>query len=295
MLRYSVWMFILSTLVSCSGPKAAFQIVNDDYKVPTIVSFENDSKNAQYYKWDFGDNQQSSEVSPKHNYLMSGRYTVSLSATKGNKVSVATKEIIMTAPEDCFVTIHTSKGDMIAKLYSDTPLHQDNFIKLAEEGYYDGLLFHRVIKGFMIQTGDPESREAAKGRELGKGGPDYTIEHEIKDTLLHIKGALAAARQSDEVNPQKVSSGSQFYIVQGRAMTPVEIENNEYEKGISYTNDIKELYRIQGGTPNLDMEYTVFGQIISGLEVIDEIAESKTDHRNRPHEDVMILKITVIK
>lgn len=295
MLRFSVWMVLLSGIISCSAPKAAFQVVGDDYIVPAMISFENISKDAEHYKWDFGDDHHSTKVNPKHNYLMSGRYTVSLSAVNGDKVSVTTKEIIMKAPEDCFVVIHTSKGDMIAKLYSDTPLHQDNFIKLAEEGYYDGLLFHRVIKGFMIQTGDPESREAAKGRELGKGGPDYTIQHEIKDTLLHFKGALAAARQSDEVNPQKVSSGSQFYIVQGKALTQVEIENNEYEKGIIYNDDTREMYRKQGGTPNLDMEYTVFGQIISGLDVIDEIAESKTDHRNRPHEDVKILKITVIK
>ncbi|MCZ2101809.1 MAG: peptidylprolyl isomerase [Chitinophagales bacterium] len=295
MLKYCAWIAIAILTASCSVPKSAFDVVAQSKQAPVKIEFNNRSENALDYHWDFGDGMYSTEVNPKHTYLLSGRYKVKLTAAKNDKSALSESEIFVQAPEACLVILHTSEGDMIAKLFGDTPRHQDNFIKLAEEGYYNDLLFHRVIKGFMVQAGDPDSREAGKGTALGKGGPDYTIEHEIKDTLFHVKGALAAARLSDDVNPQKSSSGSQFYIVHGRPHSSEEIENNEYEKGIRYSKEAKEVLVTMGGAPALDQEYTVFGQIIEGFDVLDMIAEQRTDPRDRPHEDVKILKITVIK
>ncbi len=295
MLRYNVYLLLLLIITSCSIPKAVIQVSEYDVTTPDLVHFNNLSKNAEHYNWDFGDGTHSNDVNPQHRYLNSGRYKVKLSAAKDDKVSHTETEVFIHAPQSCLVVIHTTVGDMIAQLYGDTPLHQENFLKLAEEGYFNGILFHRVIKGFMIQTGDPDSRTIGKGKELGKGGPDYTIRHEIKDTLFHVKGALAAARLSDEVNPDKASSGSQFYIVHGRPHSHEEIENHEYEKNIRYTEEAKDILKSSGGAPVLDKEYTIFGQIIEGIEVIDTIAESRTDHRDRPHEDIKILKITVIR
>lgn len=287
-----IWTLIVG---ACFGQKAAFEVVSKNDYAPAKVIFNNLSKKADSFVWDFGDGTQSQETNPHHLFLNSGRYTVTLSASKGKKTSLVKKDIFIKAPEDCLVLIQTSAGDMLAKLYRDTPKHQDNFLKLAGDGYYEGLIFHRVIKGFMIQTGDPNSRLAVKGKDLGSGGPGYTIQHEINDTLYHVKGALAAARLSDDTNPNKSSSGSQFYIVQGRPMTALEIENNGYEKGIAYTDKAQEILTKHGGAPALDQEYTVFGQIIDGLDIIDTIANSKTDQRDRPYEDIKILKMLLIK
>lgn len=295
MLKYSiVLLWMVSTVIGYSQ-KAAFEVDKNQFNAATKIRFHNHSKKADRYLWDFGDGTVSHSANPEHIFLHSGRYTVTLSASKGKKTDTFKKEIFIKAPEACLIWIKTSAGDLLAKLYSDTPKHQENFVKLAEDGYYDELLFHRVIKGFMIQTGDPNSRYAAKGKDLGSGGPGYTIPHEISDTLYHIKGALAAARLSDDVNPDKASSGSQFYIVHGRPMSTLEIENYGYEKGITYSEAVQEILMNQGGAPALDMEYTVFGQIIEGFEVIDAIAESKTNQRDRPLEDVKILKIILIK
>ena len=200
----------------------------------------------------------------------------------------------MTAPETCLIEIQTSYGNMTVKLYDETPLHRDNFIKLAEEGFYDGLLFHRVINGFMVQGGDPQSRNAASGMPLGSGGPGYQVAAEIKPDLVHMKGAIAAARTGDAVNPEKKSSGSQFYIVQGRPMSEQELEIMEERKGIHYTPEQRKQYETEGGTPFLDQEYTVFGQVIKGLEVIDAIAGVQTDRNDRPREDIS-MKVVVIK
>jgi peptidyl-prolyl cis-trans isomerase B (cyclophilin B) len=183
---------------------------------------------------------------------------------------------------------------MTLKLSDETPQHRDNFIKLAEEGYYDGLIFHRVINGFMIQGGDPNSRNAAPGAQLGSGGPGYQVPAEFVDDLVHVKGAIAAARTGDNVNPQKMSSGSQFYIVHGKPMTEQELTMMESRKGIRYTPAQREAYLTHGGTPFLDRDYTVFGQVIEGLEVIDKIAASATDRGDRPKEDIT-MKIVVIK
>jgi peptidyl-prolyl cis-trans isomerase B (cyclophilin B) len=245
--------------------------------------------------------------------------------------------------KDYVITIKTDFGDMVAILYDETPKHKANFIKLVKEQYYDSLLFHRIIEGFMIQGGDPESKKAASGKRLGNGGPGYTVDAEINPKLFHQKGALSAARLGDQINPSKASSGSQFYIVQGKKMSEHEIRIDQqkfgaamqqffqkpenaacrdsvsklyqardyaaYEKyilslkpvaekqvGISTERDVLpelvKAYSTTGGTPSLDGQYTVFGQVIKGLEVIDKIAAQPKDAADRPLADVR-MKITV--
>ncbi|MDR0754777.1 MAG: peptidylprolyl isomerase [Prevotellaceae bacterium] len=171
-----------------------------------------------------------------------------------------------TASDEPVFDIVTSLGTVRIKLYKETPKHRDNFIKLAASGYYDGTLFHRVIKNFMIQAGDPDSKNAQPGARLGIGGPDYKIDAEILPQFKHKKGAVAAARQGDQINPEKKSSGSQFYIVQN-----------------------------QNGTPHLDGAYTVFGETISGLDVVDKIATVQTGQGDRPVVDIKIEKIVRIE
>ena len=242
------------------------------------------------------------------------------------------------------VQIKTTLGDITVRLYDETPLHRDNFLKLAREGYYDGTLFHRVIKNFMIQGGDPTSRGAAPSAHLGAGGPDYTIPAEFNPALIHKKGALAAARQGDEVNPEKRSSGSQFYIVTGEVysagkLTQLEkqlaqqqlqsifdnlvVENRSRildcrkrrdqagimaiqeelqkrtyeiakEQGApKYSDAQREAYTTLGGTPFLDQNYTVFGEVIEGLDVVDKIQQVATRPGDRPVEDVSMTVVVV--
>ena len=186
-----------------------------------------------------------------------------------------------------YALITTDFGDMKVKLYNSTPQHRDNFIKLANENFYDDLLFHRIIQGFMIQGGDPLSKDAAPGTPLGSGGPGYTIPAEIG--ALHFKGALSAARTN---NPAKNSSGSQFYVVQGAPTQAAELDRLSGSHGFLYSDDQKELYATLGGTPQLDYGYSVFGEVVEGLEVIDSIAAVQTAPGDRPLEDVrMRIKI----
>jgi cyclophilin family peptidyl-prolyl cis-trans isomerase len=192
------------------------------------------------------------------------------------------------------IKIETSMGDMIIKLYNETPAHRDNMIKLINEGFYKNQLFHRVIKDFMIQGGDPHSAGAEKGQRLGSGGPGYTIPAEFNKNLIHKKGALAAARKGDQENPEKASSGSQFYLVQGRVLTPEEIQILTQRGVATFTKESAEIYTTIGGTPHLDGSYTVFGEIVEGLDVLDAIASQPTDAYNRPLEDV-IYTISIIK
>lgn len=240
---------------------------------------------------------------------------------------------------DYLVTIRTDLGEMKAILYDETPKHKENFVKLAEEGFFDSLLFHRVIQGFMIQGGDPNSKNAGPQDRLGNGGPGYTVPAEINSNFFHQKGALSAARQGDQVNPEKASSGSQFYIVQGSIVPSTQLQGpnpTDIQKAVSklvqqmpdnelnqqYTEayqmggneavdekiretldqlaevtgieigqmdlpeEMIEAYTTVGGTPFLDNEYTVFGQVISGLDVIDSIAAVATQPGDRPIEDV---------
>ena len=165
--------------------------------------------------------------------------------------------------DEPMLKIKTTDGTMTVRLYAETPLHRDNFVKLARSGFYDGLLFHRIIKGFMIQGGDPFTKDSTKIAQFGTGGPGYTIPAEIVPGKTHKKGALAAARRGDQVNPAKESSGSQFYIVQDA-----------------------------DGCRHLDGEYTIFGEVVDGLAVIDKIAAERTDMRDRPINRVQIISIT---
>ena len=236
------------------------------------------------------------------------------------------------------IKIKTTEGDIIVRLYDETPLHRDNFIKLASEGYFDGTLFHRIIKDFMIQGGDPDSKNAPAGKNLGAGGPDYTIPAEfVYPQLFHKRGALSAARLGDEVNPNRESSGSQFYIVWGKTFKSQELKQlerqmamqqeqtvfnqiaQEYkaeimnlrrnkdraglqtlqeklvvdtkekckEMGIpEFTADQVETYTKIGGTPYLDNQYTVFGEVESGLDVVEKIQNCETARNDRPKTDI---------
>lgn len=281
---------ILIGLSSCAGP--IVRLTAPDASVPAMrpVQFGNDSEKATAYSWDFGDGQQSTDAAPAHMYRNPGTYTVLLTATdEKGKQKTTKKTITIGAPDRCLVSIETPMGTMVAEIYDSTPLHQDNFVKMVEQSYYDSLLFHRVIQGFMIQGGDPESRGAAPGRQLGMGGPGYTIKAEFVDSLAHVKGALAAARTN---NPQRRSSGSQFYIVQGRPVTEADLNQREGRFDFRYPSYVRETYLERGGTPFLDQDYTVFGQVIDGLDVLDRIAAVKTNSASRPDEDVwMIIRL----
>lgn len=242
------------------------------------------------------------------------------------------------------VKISTTLGDIIVRLYDETPLHRDNFLKLAKEGYYDGTLFHRVIKNFMIQGGDPDSKGAPAGKQLGTGGPGYTIEAEIKPKFIHKRGALAAARQGDEVNPERRSSGSQFYIVWGQQYNAgqmgqlqkqmemqqlqsafnalvqehraevmqlrrdrnraglqelqdklvAEAEAKVKASGGGLTEAQKEAYTTVGGTPHLDGQYTVFGEVEEGLDIVEMIQQAATAPGDRPVDDIS-MNVTIVE
>lgn len=185
---------------------------------------------------------------------------------------------------ETIAVIETDYGNIKVKLYDSTPKHKENFVKLAKEGFYDGTLFHRVIPNFMIQGGDPDSKNAAPGQRLGMGGPGYEIDPEIG--ALHFRGALAAARKPDQVNPQRRSSGSQFYIVQAGPVPPDQLNQIEQQKGLRYTPEQRERYLKEGGTPFLDNDYTVFGEVIEGMDVVDKIANLPRDPFDRPQQDV---------
>lgn len=193
-----------------------------------------------------------------------------------------------------YVKIETSYGDMVVKLYNETPLHRDNFLKLVKDGTYNDLLFHRVINQFMIQGGDPNSRNAKPGQMLGNGELGYTLPAEFVPSLFHKKGALAAARQGDDVNPQKASSSCQFYIVQGTTWDANRLKMVEQRMGKSYTAEQAEVYATLGGTPFLDGDYTVFGEVVEGMEVIDKIAAVACGPMDRPIEDVK-MKMSIVE
>jgi peptidyl-prolyl cis-trans isomerase B (cyclophilin B) len=188
------------------------------------------------------------------------------------------------SPKQELYLIETDLGTMTVKLYDSTPQHRDNFKKLVSEAYYDDLLFHRVMAGFMVQGGDPESRNAPASKRLGGGGPPYKIPAEIG--AYHFKGALSAARQGDQVNPEKKSSGSQFFLVQGKVQSDADLKMMAQRKGLAYSAEDIEKYKTIGGTPFLDNDYTVFGEVVDGMDVIDKIAAVKTAPGDRPLKDV---------
>lgn len=195
-------------------------------------------------------------------------------------------------PYSSLVEIQTRFGTMKVELFFDAQGHRENFLQLAKAAHYDSLLFHRVIKGFMAQGGDPSSKKAAAGTRLGGGSTGQQQPAEIGQHYYHIKGALAAARAPDEINPEKASSGSQFYIVQGSSVAPIQLDKNEREHDIIYTEEQRKLYYKLGGAPQLDMNYTVFGRVYEGFEIIDSIAAQPTDAYARPKEDVrMFVKV----
>ncbi len=290
------YLFLLTVLIfaSCARPIADFTVQGNDRTAPAALEFENNSQNAETYEWDFGDGTTSMEATPSHRYRSSGNYLVKLKAKKGNKSRKTEKRIKINAPDDCLVEIETDFGIMIAVLSDETPLHRDNFSKLAEEGFYDGLIFHRVINSFMVQGGDPKSKNAKKGVPLGGGGPGYEVPAEINTALAHVKGALAAARTPDHINPDKKSSGSQFYIVHGKTVSESILDRMEGSKDIRYTPEQRKAYLENGGTPFLDQNYTVFGQLISGYDVLDKIANVEKDGRDRPNEDIK-MKVRLIR
>jgi len=185
------------------------------------------------------------------------------------------------------VLIETTMGEITILLYSETPLHRDNFLKLIREGYYDNQIFHRVIKNFMIQGGDPNSKNAKKGLMLGTGGPGYSLPAEFNPKFYHKKGALAAARKSDSVNPERSSSGSQFYIVQGTLFTVSQL-NSMIKQGIHSVFTAQQIrdYTSIGGSPHLDGAYTVFGEIVKGFDTLDKIADVAVDEYDRPLQDI---------
>lgn len=260
------------------------------------------------------------------------------------KEMTETKSTAAPVEEGAIVELKTSEGDIKVLLYNDTPLHKANFLKLVKEGYYDGLLFHRVIKDFMVQTGDPNSRNAAPGQALGAGDPSYTIEAEIEyPRHYHKYGALAAARTGDQFNPERRSSGSQFYIVTGRKQNAAELqmmqqrmvdsdrqqyfrrlcmrekeeiqrlqqagdkealeqlrlrlikETEENVKPPVLAENIVRDYETVGGTPHLDNQYTVFGEVIEGMDTVEKIQNAATGAADRPVEDIRIISAKVIK
>ncbi|MEM9936139.1 MAG: peptidylprolyl isomerase [Bacteroidota bacterium] len=194
--------------------------------------------------------------------------------------------------KDQLVKISTTLGDIVVLLYDATPQHKANFLKLVEEGTYNSTLFHRIIKDFMIQGGDPESKDPAKKNAWGTGGLGYTIEAEILPGYIHKKGVLAAARQGDAVNPEKRSSSCQFYIVQGKPVKEAELKMMENRlsqitgQAFTYSEEEKKAYMEDGGSPWLDQQYTIFGEVIDGLALVDTIAAVKTGPRDVPVEPI---------
>lgn len=188
------------------------------------------------------------------------------------------------------VEVSTDQGDIIIQLYEETSQYRENFVHLVQDGFYDSLLFHRVMPDLIIQGGDPESKTALKGKFLGRGDVDYTIDPDFR--YVHTYGAVSAARKPDEVNPQKKSSGSQFFIVMGHPVNDMELDQVEKEKGFKYTPEQRRLYKLVGGIPSFDKEYSVFGEVKDGMNVVKKISRMTTDPNDRPVEDVrMYMKI----
>lgn len=193
------------------------------------------------------------------------------------------------------VLLKTTFGDITIALYDDTPKHKANFEKLVNEKFYDGLLFHRIIQGFMIQGGDPDSKNAKPGQQLGAGDIGYKIPAEIVNGRFHKRGAVAAAREGDQVNPQKASSGCQFYIVDGTVYDNDKMSMITQRTGKTFSPEQVEAYTTVGGAPWLDGDYTVFGEVVSGMEVVDKIAAQKKNGADRPLEDIKIISATIIR
>lgn len=220
---------------------------------------------------------------------------VSKKVVKGKPAVVKkpTASIVKMVPDNSMkVKITTDSGVIIVKLYDSTPLHRDNFVKLVKQGFYDSLLFHRIIQGFMVQGGDPQSKNAQPSVMLGSGGGDMTrIPAEFRQSLIHKKGAMAAARDG---NPEKASSACQFYLVEGKPLTDAELDMMEQRMGSKYSIEQRAIYKKVGGTPFLDQNYTVFGEVITGIEVVEKIANAPKAPSDRPIGDIR-MKMEVVK
>lgn len=279
--------------------------------------------------------------------LMAAVVAGAVTLNKSRKSEKEKKEMTeQNKPGDALVEIKTTEGDLVVRLFGDTPIHRDNFLKLVNDGFYNGVLFHRVINEFMVQTGDPDSKAAPTGKRLGSGGPGYDLEAEIVyPTHFHKRGALAAARQGDQVNPERRSSGSQFYIVTGKAYNDstlnqmerqlqmmhqqnifndlakehrdsiMSLRRNRDQAGLQalqdelvaitekkaaenpavLTPEQRQTYTTTGGTPHLDGQYTVFGEVVKGMEVVDKIEKAETDSSDRPKQDIKIISMRVLK
>lgn len=196
---------------------------------------------------------------------------------------------------ETLVLIDTDMGKIKVKLFNDTPQHRDNFIRNVKEHRYDGLLFHRVIKQFMVQAGDINSKDAPMEQHLGDGDLDYTIPAEIVyPKYFHKRGMFAAARTGDEENPERASSATQFYIVTGKFFTEMELDKMEKEQGITFTPEQRQAYMLEGGTPHLDGKYTIFGEVVSGMKAVDKIQFTETNADDRPVKNIKIKSMKIV-
>lgn len=297
LIQLAILIIALLNIWACGdAPEAGFTMEVSGEQAPVTVQCKNSSQNAEAYIWDFGDGQTSTDANPSHTYDYWGKFAVKLTAIKGANSTTTVDTITIEEPPKRVVEMVTDMGTMRIELSNLTPQHRDNFIKLAKDGFYDNLLFHRVIEGFMLQGGDPDSHNAAPNQRLGQGGPGYTIPAEFRSGMYHYKGALAAARLGGGINPQKESSGSQFYIVHGNPVQPALLNKQEQRFNFVYNQAERNHYAKVGGAPFLDMDYTVFGYVTDGFDVIDAIATQPVMNNNpdRPVKDIHIQKINII-
>lgn len=279
-------------LTSCRGPRAVFEVSGENHNAPVTVHFVNTSKGGETFLWDCGNGANPNGEKSSCDFLQSGRYSVKLKAITDKDTSVYSKDIIINAPEECLIVMVTNFGKMVIRLLDETPLHRDHFINLVESGFYEGISFHRLIPGFVIQGGDPSTKRSEPLKSEFDIPP---VPAEFHQNHFHTRGAVAAARMNEDVNPKKESSPTQFYIVQGRQVTEEQLSIFAAQKNIYYNPEISEKYRTLGGCPQLDMEYTVFGEVIEGLNIIDEMSKVSTDAGDKPKTEILIQKMIVVK
>lgn len=280
----------LLILTRCGRPVALFNLDSSEYEAPASIKILNHSKNAESYLWLIDEQPVSESMHLQHTILESGNYILELKAISGNRSSNKIQEIHVRAPRFCSVYMLTTKGEMVFELNENTPVHLQNFIDLVDQGYYNGIMFHRVIDGFVIQAGDNSERVSGDG----KFRTDDEIPHEINTKDIHVRGALAAARMPDNVNPERASSGTQFYVVDGRDLKLDDLRRFEASKLVNYSREQIEEYLEKGGAPQLDEQYTVFGYLVYGKEVLEEISKVETDEKDKPVNPVEIIEMRII-
>lgn len=273
---------------ACSKPVANF-LIEGDTQLANSLTFKNNSTNAESYTWKVNNKVISEEKDFQYNFYESGRHSVQLIAKKGSKSVSTESDVFIDPPSACMALLETNHGNMILSLNEETPLHLNNFVKMVNSGFYEGIIFHRVMDGFMIQGGDDKLRQTKF-----KGRIPNVITPEINNSMYHTRGALAAARMPDNVNPDKNSSSTQFYIVDGRPVDEDKLKDTESSKLINYSDEQIQDYLTNGGAPQLDGEYTVFGFLVDGFEVLESISVVKTNERDKPLEDVIILNAKIL-